>query len=65
MYMQQRMPLSDINGREMIGPKEVDSPEQGACWNGEAGVSEWVEEHPHRGKAEGGKGGWDGEVVEG
>lgn len=31
----------------------------------EAGEGEWVEEHPHRGKEEGGDLGLDGQVVKG
>ena len=40
-------------------------PQRGGGESLEVEVLEWVEEHPHRGKGEGGDGGWDVGFVEG
>ena len=42
-------------GGEALGPVKVLCPSAGDCQGGEAGVGEWVGEHPHRRRGK-----WDG-----
>ena len=42
-------------GGEALGPVKALDPSVGECEGGEAGVGEWVGEHPHRSR-----GRWDG-----
>ena len=50
-------------GEEALGPVEARCPSVEGCQSGEAGVGEWEEKHPHRGKGEGAEGGWNGDFL--
>jgi hypothetical protein len=52
-------------GREALTPVDVQRLSVGGCWSGGVGEGEWVEEHPHRGKGEGGESSWDGRLWKG
>ena len=54
-HMWQRMALLDISGRRGLGPEGVQYPNVWECQDRKMGVDGWVEEHTHRGRAEGGR----------
>ena len=52
-------------GGEALGPVKDQCSSVGECQSGEAGVGEWVEEHPHRSRRRrNGIGGFQGRKLE-
>jgi hypothetical protein len=49
-------------GGEALGPVKVRCPSVGECCGGEVGMGEWVGEHAHRSR---GQGGWNRRVANG
>jgi hypothetical protein len=54
--MQQRIDLSDINGRVVLCPSGALMPQHRGYWISEAGEVGWMGEHPYGGKVEGSDG---------
>jgi hypothetical protein len=53
LYMEQRMALLGIMGKEALGSMKARCPTEGECRGKEVGVDKWVREHPNRSRRRG------------